>query len=295
MMIDFCTLADINFRDRIVALKESLYEHNPGSVLHLLCLDDKIYNSLNNTDIKCYKISKLMNSDRLLRRCRNNKPSREALLNTNNEIEKAKYLQFIWSLSAYFTWWCLENLDLPEITFVDGDIYFYSNLEPLRSATLDASVGIVEHRCPYNPVNGKYNVGIVYFKNDLDGYKCSTWWKNCMLLPDNEFYETHGMCGDQKYLELFGELFDNVKVIDKDFGHLAPWNFVYHSYNEEKIVWQGNNQTVLYCHFSNFEPNFETGTYSVARRHGFVDPPNHFIKRMTDKYYNSLREANEKT
>ena len=270
-MIDFCTVADINFKNRIVALKESLYENNPGSILHLLCLDDEIYDRLNGSDIQCYKVSKLMEDDDLLMRCRNNDPSREALLNTNGDVEKAKYLQFIWSLSAYFSWWCLDTLDVPEITFVDGDIYFYSNLDTLKESITNASVGIVEHRCPYNPVNGKYNVGIVYFNNDIDGYKCSTWWKNCMLLPNNEFYQTHGMCGDQKYLELFEELFDNVEVIDKNFGHLAPWNFIYHSYNEEQVVWQGTNQDVLYCHFSNF------------------------IKRMADKYYNSLKEANEKT
>lgn len=294
-MNNFCTLADSNFTNRILALRESLAEHSPGSILHLLCLDDEIYESLSGGNIECYKISSLMEEDQLLRRCRNNKPSREALLNTNNNIEKAKYLQFIWSLSAYFSWWCLENLDIPEVAFVDGDIYFYSSLDALKNSVADTSVGIVEHRCPYNPVNGKYNVGIVYFQNDLDGYKCSTWWKNCMLLPDNEFYETHGMCGDQKYLELFEKLFDNVKVIDSNFGHLAPWNFVHHSYNEKQIAWQGKRQDLLYCHFSNFDPDFQSDTYSLARRHGFIDPPNTFIKNIADKYYNSLRTANEKS
>tara|TARA_R110002020_G_scaffold75261_2_gene191662 strand:- start:8553 stop:9263 length:711 start_codon:yes stop_codon:yes gene_type:complete len=235
-----------------------------------------------------------MAEDDLLRRCRNNNPSREALLNTNNDIEKAKYLQFIWSLSAYFSWWCLENLEVPEITFVDGDIYFYSSLDSLKDSVVGASVGIVEHRCPYNPVNGKYNVGIVYFQNDLDGYKCSTWWKNCMLLTDNEFYKTHGMCGDQKYLELFAELYDNVKVIDTQFGHLAPWNFLHHSYDNNQVVWNGKKQDLLYCHFSNFSPDFEKESYTLARRHGFIDPPNNFIKHISDKYYNSLKEANEK-
>ena len=94
-MNNFCTLADSNFTNRILALRESLTEHSPGSILHLLCLDDEIYESLSSKDIECYKVSTLMEEDDLLRRCRNNNPSREALLNTNNDIEKAKYLQFI--------------------------------------------------------------------------------------------------------------------------------------------------------------------------------------------------------
>ena len=294
-MKTFCTLADSNFTTRILALKKSLYKHNPGCKLHLLCLDDKIYDSLSKYDIVCHKLEDLLQNDILLQRCRDNKPSRESLLNTNNDIPKAKYLQFIWSLSAYFSWWCLENLDIPDITFVDGDIYFYSGFDLLEESVKDASVGIVEHRCPYTPVNGKYNVGFVYFKNDLDGYKCSTWWKNCLLLPTNEFQETHGMCGDQKYLELFEELFNNVKIIDENFGHLAPWNFLHHSYHNDQIIWKGKRQNLLYCHFSNFDPDFANDTYILAQRHGLTKPPNSFIKDISDEYYNSLKEANEKS
>tara|TARA_R110002012_G_scaffold121344_1_gene270758 strand:+ start:198 stop:734 length:537 start_codon:yes stop_codon:yes gene_type:complete len=173
--------------------------------------------------------------------------------------------------------------------FIDADIFFFDDWTKLYENLEDVSVGIVEHRCPYGPANGKYNVGIVYFKNDIDGYKCLTWWKNCLLFQDNEFYKTHGMCGDQKYLELFEELFEGVVVLDKYIGHLAPWNYAYHNYENKKIVWQGKKQDLMYCHFSNFKPRYDDNDFEMAPRHGIRRPSHPYVERIYGEYFATLR------
>jgi hypothetical protein len=300
-MNNFCTLADNNFTEKVLALNTSLKRHQENYVLHLLCVDDEIYRKCNEPNIKKYKISDLLREDVNLRTARSNPPSREALLNTGNDFLQAQKLQFLWALASYFSWWCLENLEVDDILYIDSDIYFLRGLEDLEKSVEDCSVGIVEHRCPYNPVNGKYNVGIVYFKNDFEGYKVLTWWKNCLLRHDNEYFQTHGTCGDQKYLEVFEQLSTNVKVLDEDIGHLAPWNFNYHGYTNNKIVWNKKEQELLYCHFSNFKPKYDINSYELAPRHGFLKEPTHsahqqqFIKLIADQYYNDLREAHDKT
>ena len=291
-MRNFCTVADNDFFNKVSALNYSLSTNSCDSQdysLHLLCLDDEIYEKCNNQEnITCHKLSDLVRSDLLLSKSKNNAPSREALINSNGDIDKAKYIQFIWSLSAYFSWWCLENLEIEDILYIDSDIYFFSNYEKLYDHLEDCSIGIVEHRCPYNPDNGKYNVGIVYFKNDLDGYKCSSWWKNCLLFTNHQYYQTHGKCGDQKYLELFPQLFNNVSVLDDHIGHLAPWNFSHHRYEDKQIIWNNKKQDLLYCHFSNFK--YDDKGYELAPRHGYQTPPNNFVKKIADIYYNALKE-----
>lgn len=289
-MKNFCTVADINFASKVIALNNSLKKFSNNYTLHLLCLDTEIFNKIKDKNIKLYKLEDLLN-DKLLYNCKNNQPSREALINSQNNIEKAKKLQFIWSLSAYFTWYCLENINCEDILYVDADIYFFNNWESLYYYLHEVSVGIVEHRCITSPLNGKYNVGIVYFKNDFDGYKCLTWWKNCLLFTDHEFYISHGTCGDQKYLELFPELFNNVAVLDKFIGHLAPWNFSNHEFKNNKIIWNKTEQDLLYCHFSNFKPDFKNNSYIVAQRHGIINPTNDFIKNICDEYFESLKET----
>lgn len=292
-MKNFCTVADNRFYNKVSALNYSLNLYSTDYTLHLLCLDDEVYEKSKKKDnVVCYRLSDLIEDDILLKKSRDNTPSREALINSHGKFEDAKKIQFIWSLSPYFSWWCLENLEVEEILYIDADIYFYSDYNVLYNHLDDCSVGIVEHRCPYNPDNGKYNVGIVYFKNDLDGYKCSTWWKNCLLLTNHEFYLSHGTCGDQKYLELFPKLFKNVKVLDPFIGHLAPWNFLHHSYEKNKIVWDGNKQDLLYCHFSNFKADFSNEEYTLAERHGITKPPNNFIERISDIYYRVLKMFN---
>lgn len=287
-MKNFCTIADFSFLNRVLALNKSLKKFSNNYTLHLLCLDESIFNSIKEDNIKLYKIQDLL-IDKNLFNAQNNKPSREALLNTNGDIEKAKKLQFIWSLSPYFSWYCIDNLNCEDILYIDSDIYFFTNWENLYKHLDSVSIGIIEHRCYTSPVNGKYNVGIVYFKNDIDGYKCLSWWKNCLLFTDHEYYSTHSSCGDQKYLELFPVLFKNVVVLDKFIGHLAPWNFNDHLYKDNKIIWNNLEQELLYCHFSNFKPNFENNTYTVAERHGIIYPTNDFIKKICDEYYESLK------
>tara|TARA_R110000823_G_C15952304_1_gene502099 strand:+ start:2209 stop:3138 length:930 start_codon:yes stop_codon:yes gene_type:complete len=300
-MKNFCTVADDNFTEKVLALNSSLARYQSDYILHLLCVDDEVYNKCNEPNIKKYRLADLLESDPVLKKAQFNPASREALINTANNIEQATRLQFIWALASYFTWWCTENLELEDILYIDSDIYFFRDLSGLRESIKDCSVGIIEHRCPYSPVNGKYNVGIVYFKNNFQGYKVLTWWKNCLLKHDNEYSITHGTCGDQKYLEVFEELTDEVKVLDPDIGHLAPWNFLSHDYSSGKITWNSYTQDLLYCHFSNFKPDYENNSYQLAPRHGFISAPatnesqRHFIKHIADQYYNDLKEAHEKT
>lgn len=286
-MKNFCTVADINFASRVLALNDSLKAFSGDYILHLLCLDKEIFDLIEDRNIQKHLLSSLIKRDKMLELASRNQPSREAIINSKTE-EEAMRLQFIWSLSAYFSWYCLETLEVEDILYIDSDIYFYNNWHIIYDCVEQSSVGIVEHRCKYNPDNGRYNVGIVYFKNDLDGYRCAFSWKNWMLTVGHQYYESHGTCGDQKYLELFPKFFNNVLVLDKFIGHLAPWNFLFHEYRQNKIVWQGEEQDLLYCHFSNFR--LTPDGYTLAPRHGFLSAPNQYIQKISDKYYQKLME-----
>ncbi len=293
-MNNFCTVCDFNFCDRVWALNHSLSKHSENYTLNVLCLDKKAKKAFDakkqkNKNIRTYCVEELKKQDPILDKSSRNPPSYEALNVSGGDNEKATWLQFLWSLSSYFSWYCLENLECDDIMFIDADIFFFDDWTKLYENLEDVSVGIVEHRCPYGPANGKYNVGIVYFKNNIDGYKCLTWWKNCLLFQDNEFYKTHGMCGDQKYLELFEELFEGVVVLDKYIGHLAPWNYAYHNYEDKKIVWQGKKQDLMYCHFSNFKPRYDDNDFEMAPRHGIRRPSHPYVERIYSEYFATLR------
>lgn len=298
-MKTFCTVADYNFRRRVWALNQSLLKGSQNYTLFVLALDKAAAEAFNeknwkNKNIKVVFVEDLLKLDKHLLNCSKNEPSYEALNVSNGDQSRATWMQFVWSLSAYFSWYCLENFDVDDVMYIDADIYFFDNWEKIYDNLKDVSVGIVEHRCSYSPMNGKYNVGIVYFKNNIDGYKCCTWWKNCLLFTDNQYYKTHGTCGDQKYLELFEKLFDRVAVLDQHIGHLAPWNYKYHQYQDNNtIIWNGQKQNIMYCHFSNFKPDYEKEDYLMAPRHGITTSTNKHLRRIYDIYFETLRSVND--
>lgn len=291
-MYHFCSVADSKFSRHIIALNNSLYRGDPNYVLHLLCLDDEIHKEINHPNIVKYDIRVMLHNNKDLRLSQNNSPSREALVNGRGDYELSRHIQFIWSLSPYFTHYCLNALPPnSSIIYVDSDIYFFDNWRKIHTFTDNVSVGLVEHRIPFIHDNGKYNVGIVYFKKDNSGMGCARLWKDCLLTQDHQYYAQYGDCGDQKYLELFPTLFSNVVSLDQFFGHLAPWNLAFHQYTDTGIVWNGNYQNIMYYHFSNFKADFSNNTYQPGPRHNINYLPDGILKNLHDQYYMELKNA----
>lgn len=295
-MTNICTIADDNFRLRFLAMRESIERQGSDCNLNLLCLDDEIYNFVKAYcgDVKCYRIEDLVTDDPGLALARDNDPSYEALNVCKGNVKEAKKLQFIWALASYFSWYCLEKLQLPDILYVDADIYFFNSLEYIEDLKNTGSIGLIENRIPDTSANGRFNVGIIYFKNNKQGMACCEFWKECLLNPKNEYYTEYGVCGDQKYLELFEKLYEEVFVFDDYIGHLAPWSLPYHKFMGNKALWNGKFQEVIFFHFSNFDYNFKDKTYIPARRHNVLSlTPNSTPHKMYEEYYNCLEKLNE--
>jgi len=295
----FCTLSDINFLHYGITLYNSIKNNlNEEFTLYYLCTDDESYRTLLNLNLENLiplSLKELEIEDASLKRAKENSPSYEAINVANKTNGDPKAIQFFWCLSPYLSWHVLDKYDVEDILYVDSDICFFNDVAAVYKEVGDKSVGIVRHRINYNPAVGEYNVGIVYFKRNLIGYRCAEWWKNCLLSTDNDFYDTHGVCGDQKYLELFEPLFgpENIKIIDDNVGHLAPWNIFNHKYLEDKIIWQDKTQELIYFHFSNFKIDFDKNEYECAARHGLVKKCQLpiLVQKAYDQYFNEVKKS----
>jgi hypothetical protein len=295
---NYCTHSDINYLHYGLALYESLKMHSDSFVLYYLCDDEQTYeklSSLSIPDIVPISLENLKKENADLRRAISLPPSAEARNVASRTARDPTEMQSYWMLTPYFTQYIMNSGCLDDILYIDADIYFFNSPEVVYEEVGNKSVGIVRHRIPYNPEVGEFNVGIVYFRNDLKGNQCLDWWRACLLDPNNEFYSTHGMCGDQKYLELFPVLFgeENVGVIDKLVGHIAPWNLNHQKYEKGNLVWGGNVQNLIYSHFSNFTPNYKNGTYMMAPRHGI--PSSKVGIGLIDESYEEYFEATKRT
>jgi hypothetical protein len=303
MMRIFCSVSDISYLNKVLTLYFSLEKTQKNEFcLNVLCLDDEIFHFFNESslkNIKAHHIRDLENSNFLLKYFKdNNVPCSEAISNAGSQNKDPKYVQFCWALAPYFCWHLLENLKYNDVLYIDSDLYFYQDVKPIYDEIKDKSIGIIRHRIDYIESAGEYNVGIIYFKNDYVGRKCSTWWKNVLLNPANQYAKKYGGCGDQKYLELFIPLFgkNNVCVIDDSIGHLAPWNVTFHKYENSKLIWNDNVQELFFFHFAHFVPDFKNDSYRTSYRNewiwGHPEKVNPYTKNFYDQYFAECKKSN---
>ena len=293
-MRNFCTLADSEYLVKGLTLYNSLLKTQEEDFrLYFLCLEDSVFKYLSEGEfdkIIPLNISDIESDDFEIKSVKFLQPSVEAISSGSAKNKDPKYIQFCWALAPYLCWrLMLQGLD--DIVYIDADLFFYRDFSEIYNEIGDKSVGIIRHRIDYLPNSGEYNVGIVYFKNDYAGRRCSEWWKRMLVTPGNPYYAGYGMCGDQKYLELFEKIFgyENIAVIDENIGHLAPWSVTFHKYENDKIVWEEKHQDLYFFHFAHFVPDFKKDGYRTSYNNewiwGVPEDTHEFVKLKYDEYY----------
>ena len=273
----YCTLSDSKYLKFGKALIQSLENSSSEDyVIYYLCIDDDCFNQLLNYNSKVIpiKLSDVLNwSDDLV-----------------NYKNKSPYNAFCWVLASSFSRYLLEEKKLENILYIDSDIYFYKDPKLVFDEIQNKSIGIIRHRHNTSlSVDGEYNVGIVYFKNDEAGLGCLRWWNDAIIFGTNPEL---GTCGDQKYLEGFVPRFgDNVCIIDETIAHGAPWNFrlyVYDYFDQDgSVVWGNKRQPLVFNHFSKFGYDNQgkilpdTGIYNVHTLNAQV----YRIPQVTKMYF----------
>ena len=288
-MKHLCVVSDYNFLPKGLTLYESLLEKSKDFVLHYLCFDEKAYKKLLPyacETLKVYHDVDFLEKDEVLK---------------NLKESDRKYYSY--ALASYFSYRLMEMLDEP-ITYIDADIYFHQDIDNVISQTSTQSVGLFRHRqytMQFPNGNGWFNVGVVYFKNDPYGNFALNWWSDVVL---NRKYPDLATCGDQRYLDAF--VYSNLGVIDSDrvfidgnIGHGAPWQwqlYYYDTYAEDGcITWQGQKQKLVFSHFSQFEYDIASNSYTPSTMHHCFTPTELYQSGGLKKIYDDYFGRNKKT
>ena len=247
---NYCTLFDSNYLTRGLALYESLEKHSSDFHLYIFAFDDKSYEVLKKLDLKHATIVHLLEFED------------EALLTAKKDRSRAEYC---WTCTPSTIKYCIENYKLESCTYLDADLYFFSNPEVLIDEMGEKSVLITEHR--YTPrydqseLSGIYCVQFMTFKNDENGLKVLDWWRNAC----NEWCYARvedGKFGDQKYLDDWPTRFRGVHVLENIGGGVAPWNIQQYDVSNKKFQ-------VIFYHFHNLR----------FLKNGFVDFGGYRLKK----------------
>ena len=285
-MLNFCTLFDINFATQGVVMYESLKEHCSNFHFYIFAFCDESYSLLKKLNLEHVTVISL------------NEFEDEELLRVKPLRTKGEYC---WTCSSSAVLYCLKQFNLPQCTYVDADLYFYSNPKVLLNEMGNKSVLITEHR--YTPqydqtaTSGKYCVQFISFKNDARGLEVLNWWRNACLKWCYARYED-GKFGDQKYLDDWTERFKGIHVLEHLGGGVAPWNIhQYEIFKQDKKLRLVERNTkketdIVFYHFHDIK----------ILDDGFIDFGRYILYDIGEKnqklihnpYLNKLRQISEK-
>jgi hypothetical protein len=239
----FCTYFDHNYLPRVLALYHSLVKHSSAFHLFALCMDEDAYGSFERLQLPqttAFRLGQL--------ECAN-----EELLRAKQGRSKVEYYYTCGPAFLLYLLDCHSQIDL--ITYLDADLFFFSDPKPLFDDLESFSVGIVEHRFPKRQAKlkrfGIYNVGWVSFRRDEHGLECLRWWvASCIEWCYDRVEENR--YADQKYLNQFPLRFKSVRVLRHPGANLAPWNVANHRITEHHDrVWV-DDQALIFFHFQGF-------------------------------------------
>ncbi len=258
-MRNYCTLFDTNYLSRGLAMYESLNAVAGKFHLYIFAFDDKCCEILKNEKLQNATIISL------------NEFEDEKLLAIKPTRSRAEYC---WTCTSSSILYCLEKFKLPQCTYVDADLYFYSSPEPIFAEFGSRSILLTEHR--YSPQyakddkNGKFCVQFITFNNDERGMKALVWWRERCL---EWCYARHedGKFGDQGYLNDWETRFDGVYSLQHLGGGVAAWNVQqYRIYLEgEKLFGMEHSSRrdfeLIFYHF-HYLRFISNGTIELGRR-----------------------------
>ena len=280
-MYNYCTLFDSNYLTRGLAMYETLKKHSDDFHLYIFAFDDRSCDLLKKLDLDSVTVISLQEFED------------EELLKLKDARSAGEYC---WTCTPSIIKYSIETYSLNSCTYLDADLYFFSDPSVLIEEMGDKSVLITEHR--YTPEydqsesSGIYCVQFMTFKNDANGMKALNWWRDSC---NTWCYARHedGKFGDQKYLDDWTTRFEGIHVLENLGGGVAPWNLQQYDLNDE-------NFKLIFYHFHNYKllenDKIELGTYKLDKNNIEIlyVPYTKHLEKITEylKQYDNHKDYN---
>jgi glycosyltransferase involved in cell wall biosynthesis len=219
MHSNYCCYFDHRYLPRGVAMMRSLRRWDPSAIVWVLCLSEECFQALSELaepSVNLVRIDDLESAYPALGVARKNRSTIEFYFTCTPSL-----VRFVLAQAG----------EGAVVTYVDGDLYFFSSPEPLFAELGHDSVSIIPHRFPprlrHLEKFGLYNVGWMSFRNDPRGQAVATWWQDrcnewCYDILDGDRF------ADQKYLDRIATEFEGVVILSHRGANLAPWNLGSH-------------------------------------------------------------------
>jgi hypothetical protein len=234
-MEHYVTLFDSLFLPQGLALHLSMERHVKNYTLWILCVDDEAHDALTSLQLPNIRLLQL------------SKMETDVLLRVKANRSKGEYC---WTLTPFAPRFVFEEDEsVQRVTYLDADLWFRQHPAPIFSEFEDSGKQVLITDHAYAPeydqsaTSGQYCVQFITFTRH-GGEVVRDWWeKRCIEWCYARVEE--GKYGDQKYLDLWPQLFSKqVHVLRDKERTLAPWNAVRFPYSNG-VFWHFHGLRLL--------------------------------------------------
>lgn len=279
-MTHYCTYFDRGYLAVGLALWESLQRHEPDAVLHVLALDEDVASVLRaraEPGLRVLPLAELLVVDPELAMVQAGRPRQE----------------FIFTLTPCLGRYLLRaRPETSPLIYLDADLYFFGPPGAIRDEMGTGSIYLVPHRYPPwhddAAYYGRFNVGVLGFRGDVNGLACLDWWRercleSCELRDDGTAY------GDQKYLDEWPSRFGGVVVSNHPGINFAPWNWAGHGVGITADGVTVDGHPLVVFHFAQFRRINDWWCDSGQLEYGIM--PLGLRSRLYGEYWEALVRA----
>jgi hypothetical protein len=210
----YCTYFDHNYLSRAMLMIESLRRFDANAPIHVLALSELCETILKDLALPNVEIIPLAALEQAYPELATVKPSR-------------KLIEYYFTLSPFLPHYLFSRTTADRVTYIDGDLYFFTSPTPVRDSLSDASVAITPHRFSFDYRNhtiyGRFNVGWITYRRCDEGFEClNTYQAECLAWCHDRVED--GRFGDQKYLDTWPDRYPSLKIIEHKGFNLSIWN-----------------------------------------------------------------------
>lgn len=281
----FATFFDKNYISRaevmIISLKGCL--GNSLSKLFILCLDSKVEEHFRNDDtVELIRLEDLEKTFPQLLDCKRNR----------------SFIEYLFTLSPFLPLYVLQEYSyVDRITTLDSDLLFFKSPQKYIDLLGKDKIGITKHDFPPDLMiwekYGKYNVSFQSFPNTSNGLKCLENWCTSCEEYCGDYLDDLNRFADQKYLDSWNSLFEQIMEFPTPEIGLAPWNLKKFDIRFENQNLYAKNKEIVFYHFHGFKVKSSLHSVDGLLNYNFKRP-NDSVINLYYYYWYLLKKAGHK-
>lgn len=240
----FTTVLSESHLFKLIPMYVSLKLQCKNFKLYVLCANNSVFdilNKINFEDIVLITLAEVENLEKALKKAKENR----------------SFHEYCWTLKPALLYYVMNKYDEAQYyAHLDADLFFFSDVEELFNENPEATIFLTDHRNSdefkkYYDLSGLYNTGFVGLRNCSIAKKAVLLWLYRCIKRCTAFYdEKNKTFGDQRHVEDWPKIFQNVHVVNSRGANAAFWNIKQYEVSKIDNNVFLNDEKLLFYHYS---------------------------------------------